>query len=246
MGVGFERGSVVPDGLFAKRLGRDVVWPRLLQSSYMAAKPTETRDVIWPFDGEIKASGLLRVWDYGNATLLYRRSQMRMPFLILALALFAIFVCLAIFAYFTVLRESWTWPLAVTMSLPFIAVYLVFVHPFISSWLFVRKFRAAGVNPGKWTFLRQGIQYEDGQLDICLMWSVATRAITTNRYVLLELGEGTYHTFESSMFGNSTDWHKFRVAIIRNFVGCRGCKYDLHGTASDTCPECGKPIDSAA
>lgn len=208
----------------------------------MAAKAPETRDVIWPFDEAIKASGLLRARDYGNVILLCRRSQMRMPFLILALALFAIFVSLAIFAFFTALRESWTWPLAVTMSLPFIAVYLVFIHPYISSWRSERIIRSAGIAPATWIFSQQGIQVKDDKTDTNLKWSLATRAIVTKRYVLLGLGAGPYHTFGSPMFDSPAAWRNFRTGIIRNFVGCRGCQYDLHGTVSDTCPECGEAI----
>jgi len=212
----------------------------------MAAKPPDSRDVIWPFDVEIKASGLLRVRDYGHATLLCRRSQMRIPFLILVIILFLIFVALAIFACFTAFTQHWTWPLVITMALPIIAVYLVFIHPYVTSCRSLKKFRSAGIDPAIWIFSQHGIQIEDDQSDTNLKWSLATRAIVTNRYVLLGLGTEPYHTFASSMFDSSTAWHNFRTGIIRNFVGCRGCKYDLHGTVSDTCPECGKPIDSLA
>jgi hypothetical protein len=79
-----------------------------------------------------------------------------------------------------------------------------------------------------------------------MKWELATKAIVTKRYVLLGLGAGPYHTFASPMFDSPTAWRNFRIGIIRNFVGCQCCKYDLHGAVSDTCPECGKPIDSLA
>jgi hypothetical protein len=210
----------------------------------VAAKTIETRDVIWPFDEQIKASGLLRVRDYGNATLLYRwsemRSQMRMSFLLLELALLAMFIFLSCFA---VLQKPWDWPAVGLCTLLITAVYLVFVQPYAASWRSIKRIRSAGIDPTKWTFSWQGIHIEDDHSDTNLKWDLVTQAVVTTRYVLLGLGTGPYHTFASPMFSTQSDWHNFRSAIIRNFVGCRACGYDLRGTVSDTCPECGKPID---
>ncbi len=83
----------------------------------------------------------------------------------------------------------------------------------------------------------------DAHAEHQIQWALATKAIIAKRYVLLQLGGDLYHTFASSMFDTPTDWHNFRAGIIRNFIGCRACGYDLHGTTSDACPECGKPID---
>ncbi len=98
--------------------------------------------------------------------------------------------------------------------------------------------------PTIWTFSKNGIHAKDSHSEHMLEWEIATKALITKRYVLLQFGGGLYHTFAVSMFDKPTDWHYFRTAIIRNFIGCRGCKYNLHGTTSDTCPECGKPIDN--
>jgi hypothetical protein len=104
--VGIERGSLVASYDFAKRGGSSVAaGPGCYNQGNVAAKIPETREVIWPFDEQIKASGLLRVRDYGNATLLCRRSQMRMPFLLLALTLLAIFIFLA---YYAAIQRPWT------------------------------------------------------------------------------------------------------------------------------------------
>lgn len=202
----------------------------------------EIREVIWPFDDEIKASGLLRARDYGHAALLIRRSQIRTPLLVVALVLFAIFVFLA---YFAAIQESWTWSSVVIITLPFIAVYLVLIHPYISSWRFVSRFRASGVEPETWTFSQQGIQFENDQSDSRFKWSLVTKVIVTKRYVLLQLGGGLYYTFALPVFDSNMSWRNFRIGIIRNFIGCRGCKYDLYGTDSDTCPECGHEIDDS-
>jgi len=97
-----------------------------------------------------------------------------------------------------------------------------------------------------WTFSKNGIHAQDTHAEHQIEWELATKALITKRYVMLQLGGQLYHTFAASMFDDPTLWHNFRAAIIRNFIGCQGCKYDLHGTTSDTCPECGKPIDNVA
>lgn len=75
-----------------------------------------------------------------------------------------------------------------------------------------------------------------------MKWSLTKQAIITKRYVLLYLERKRFCLFASSMFDSPTAWHSFRTGIIRNFIGCRACKHDLHGTTADTCPECGKAI----
>jgi len=122
-------------------------------------------------------------------------------------------------------------------------VYFFLIHPYVTNWYRIRRFRSAGKIPGTWTFSRQGTNYKDSEADVHFKWSVVGQVIVTKRYVLLPLGTMPCHVFASSMFENTAAWHNFRIGIIRNFVGCRGCKYDLYGTDSDTCPECGKPID---
>lgn len=213
----------------------------------MSIKPPETREVIWPFDEEIKASGWLRARDYGHVTLLCRKSQIRTPFLIAALVWLVLFAAVLILAAaFEVKNNGWSWPPVVLGALPFVGVYLVFFQPYVQSARSDRQRKKLGVAPTVWTFSKNGIHAQDTHAVHQMGWSLATNALITKRYVMLQLGGPLYHTFAASMFSSPSDWHNFRAAIIRNFIGCRGCKYDLHGTTSDACPECGKPIEDRA
>ncbi len=240
--VSFEPGSVVGSWRFAKQITQDPVASMRYNQPGMSIKPPETRDAIWPFDDEIKASGWLRARDYGHASLIRGRVRVRTPFWIISVPLLVIVEILGIVLFV----DDISWQGIILPALPLIAIYFAFIHPYVSSWYLIRKHQASGMSCGTWTFSREGIRYKSDEYDTLMKWSLVKQAIITERYVLILLDRTNSHLFASPMFDSPTDWHNFRTAIIRNFIGCRGCKYDLHGTTSDTCPECGKPIDHLA
>lgn len=209
----------------------------------VGVKPQD-RDLIWPYNHEINASGWLRARDYGHATMLCRMSQQRPAFLIAALLLLTLFtVVLFASAVHSVRTKGWSWIPVLLGILPFVGAYLLFLEPYARSRRSDRLRRKHGVKPSQWVFSASGIHVADEHAEHQIKWSLATKAIITKRYVLLQLGGNQYHTFASPMFTTASDWRDFRLVIIRNFFPCRTCGYDLHGTTSDVCPECGKTID---
>ncbi len=198
---------------------------------------------MWPYDREIKATGWLSARDYGHATMLCRKSQLRFPYLITGLVWLAIFaVFLEAAAAYQIHTKGWSWNAVLLIAVPFIGVFFLFIHPYIRSARTVRVRKQSGIPPSIWRFSANGIDVSDTHAEHHLQWSIANKAIVTKRYVLLALGSNHYHTFAFPMFESAEDWQDFRLAMIRHFIGCRSCGYDLHGTLSDTCPECGKPI----
>lgn len=177
--------------------------------------------------------------DYGNAAVISRRFRIRLPFLIAALIGLA-FVMVG--STLVLIIEGFTLTSIALAAVPLAVIYLSVIGPYTQSWSTLRRLRAAGFEPALWTFSQVGIRICDAQSDTQIKWSYPSKAIVTKQYVLLYLGK-QFHTFAAPMFTTPTDWHNFRTAIIRNFIGCRSCGYDLHGTTSDSCPECGKPVD---
>ncbi len=207
-------------------------------------KPSpETRGVIWPFDDEIKASGLLRVRDYKDMYMACLRQslwQKQKPLLFAATLISTLYVTvpLTIGAKF-----GWQWWHLVVPVVAVLAVYRWIIHPYVMGRRQLRRLHANGKAPGAWAFSQVGIQHVGSETDLRLNWNLVTRAVVTKRYVVLRIGQGDFHVFTTYMFATPTDWYNFRTGIIRNFIGCRACGYDLYSMESDTCPECGKAID---
>ncbi|MEZ6192298.1 MAG: YcxB family protein [Phycisphaerales bacterium] len=182
---------------------------------------------------------MLRMKDYGFATIAWNRSQIRGPFLIGFIILCIFATILAVWGF---IEQGFSYSL-LFLYLPGWGIYRGLIRPFLESWWALRKLHKLGFKPADWTFSADGIRIVSEQTDSLLQWSVVTKSLITADYVLLQLSGGSYHTFACSMFETPVDWHDFRSALIRNFIGCRACGYDLRGTQSDRCPECGLVIE---
>lgn len=181
----------------------------------------------------------MRARDYGNGAWIRRTLRIRTPYFIANLVTLLL---LGLAGICLLLQSGRMFEGALVAALLMALMYRPLVHPYITSWHILRKFRSADNTPGIWKFSQAGIICIDNQTHSKLDWSVVSKTIVTRRYVMLQFRTDSFHIFASPMFTTPADWHNFRVAIIRNFIGCRACGYDLHGTTSDTCPECGKTI----
>ena len=140
------------------------------------------------------------------------------------------------------LKFGWQWWHIAILLLIVTLAYHYLLWPYIRGWRAVRKLKSSGKEPGVWAFSGEGIEFKNSASQIQLKWNNVRFASVTRHYIMLNIG-AIVVIMSPSMFKTNDDYRCIRAILIRNFGICRACGYDLHGTSSDTCPECGKSID---
>jgi hypothetical protein len=187
----------------------------------------------------IRASGVASVRDYGVAHLYQTFAQARLVFVIWGIAfLVGMHIVLAILIPDWLEDPGWVVPLT---FLGILGIdYFLFAHGFVQGWKFNRD---SNVELLVWRFCADHLEFYHPLTEVKWKWDALASAKLMRQRVLLCIDSNTYFLFVRPMFDSDADWRAFRLLVKRQKCKCHRCDYLLKGSQSDTCPECGTPID---
>lgn len=95
----------------------------------------------------------------------------------------------------------------------------------------------------QYTIGPEGLNIQRPSVTNQLAWSAFQKVLRRPNMVLLYLVSRSYLALPRNFFATDEDWKRFRLLVIKNAGHCPRCEYCLRECPSDTCPECGLPLD---